>query len=76
MVYTNNQGEAIRTDPQPEKQMMTTSFNDDTITVTDAEGGIWWPNQEAEAEIMASEDPEAKAIEICHTQPMRGTWQQ
>jgi len=56
--------------------MMTTSFNDDTIIVTDTDGGVWWPSDEAEAEIMASDDPESKAIEIAETEPMRGTWQQ
>jgi hypothetical protein len=42
--------------------------------VIDTDGGIWWPNADAESEIDASDDPEAKAIEICTTTPMRGEW--
>ena len=48
----------------------------DTIVVRDTEGGIWWPNEDALAEINASDDPEVSAIEICENEPMRGVWKQ
>ena len=44
------------------------------IYVTDSEGGVWWPSEEAAAEILAAEDPEATAIRIVTTDPMRGEW--
>jgi hypothetical protein len=46
----------------------------DTRTVCDPAGGVWWPDESAEAEIEASDDPAATALEICHTTPMRGSW--
>ena len=55
---------------------MTTEYNDSTITVIDSEGGVWWPNEEAQAEIDASENPKAAAIQMAEEQPMRGTWKQ
>lgn len=44
--------------------------------VKDIEDGmsIWWPDKKAQEEIQASEDPAAKAVEICNMEPMRGTW--
>ena len=53
---------------------LTAETRDDTITVVDSEGGRWWPNEDAEAEIEAADDPEATAIRICESQPMRGVW--
>lgn len=46
----------------------------DVIGVEDENGGIWWPSNEAELEIDASDDPEITAILMCASQPMRGTW--
>lgn len=48
----------------------------DDIYVTDDEGGVWRPCDEARAEILASADPEATAIQIVTTTPMRGDWKQ
>jgi hypothetical protein len=45
-----------------------------TWTVTDTEGGVWWPNDEASAQINAADNPEAEAVRIANTEPMRGTW--
>lgn len=42
--------------------------------VTDAQGGTWWPSDEAAQEIQAASDPAQAALLICRTQPMRGTW--
>jgi hypothetical protein len=43
-------------------------------SVDDQVGGVWWPSDEARAEIEASDDPAAKAVEICETEPERGEW--
>lgn len=43
-------------------------------SVIDPEGGRWWPHEEAQSEITASEDPATTAIEVCMTQVMRGDW--
>ena len=48
----------------------------DDIYVTDSEGGVWRPSEEAAAEILAADDPEATAINIAATTPMRGEWKQ
>jgi len=48
----------------------------DGICVEDAEGGTWWPNEYAAAEIEDALDPEAEAIRICTEEPMRGRWTQ
>ena len=34
----------------------------------------WWPSDEAQEEIQASDDPAQAALEMAMTQPMRGTW--
>lgn len=47
---------------------------DGTWAVEDAAGGRWFPGDDAEAEILASEDPAATAVRICRESPMRGTW--
>jgi hypothetical protein len=46
----------------------------DDYVVRDAEGGIWWPEDEAQAEIKASADPENTALLIVTETPMRGAW--
>jgi len=43
-------------------------------TVLDSDGGRWFPSDEADEEIAASDDPGAAAIRICETEPMRGVW--
>jgi hypothetical protein len=55
---------------------MKTEYNDNTLTVIDEDGGIWWPSEEAQEEIEASENPELAAMLICEYQPMRGRWAQ
>lgn len=48
-------------------------------TVDDLDGGTWTPNAEAESEINSAGDTKAqraKALDICRTTPMRGTWVQ
>ena len=44
--------------------------------VKDTEDGfsMWWPNEATQAEIRASEDPEALAVKICDEEPGRGEW--
>lgn len=39
-------------------------------------GGRWRPNDEAAAEIAASDNPAETAVRLCHETPMRGTWHQ
>jgi hypothetical protein len=46
----------------------------DGITVLCAEGGRWWPSDEAAAEIEAADDPAAAALAICDAEPGRGVW--
>lgn len=53
---------------------LTTDTLHDTIVVRDTTGGVWWPHEDTQQEIEAAADPHAKAIEICDTEPMRGTW--
>jgi hypothetical protein len=54
---------------------MKTRELDGTIVVVDDEGGVWTPNDDAAAEIMATADPQSAAIEMCQSSPMRGRWQ-
>ena len=46
----------------------------EAIGVEDTDGGVWWPNDEANAEIMASADPQATALTMCEAEPTRGEW--
>lgn len=38
-------------------------------------GGIWWPHEDAQAEIAVARDPEAAAVWMCAESPMRGRWE-
>ena len=49
---------------------------DGRLVVVDTEGGIWWPLEEAAAEIAAAEDAAQAAVEMCQAAPMRGVWKQ
>ncbi len=49
---------------------------DDRLVVVDTEGGVWWPSEDAAAEIEAAEDPAQAAVEMCQAAPMRGVWKQ
>jgi len=49
---------------------------DDHLVVVDTEGGVWWPREEAAAEIAAAEDAAQAALEMCQAAPMRGVWKQ
>lgn len=49
---------------------------DGRIVVVDPEGGVWWPLEEAAAEIEAAEDAAQAALEMCQAAPMRGVWKQ
>ena len=53
---------------------LTAEETDGMLCVVDAEGGVWWPSDEAGAEIAASADPADCAIRMCHQSPMRGRW--
>lgn len=55
---------------------LTTDTLHGTTVVRDPEGGVWWPSDEAQDEIAAAADPQAKAVEICEREPMRGEWRQ
>jgi len=54
--------------------MLVPEFRADTWTVTDTAGGVWWPSDDTAREIEEADDPEAAAVEICRTTPMRGVW--
>ena len=54
---------------------MKTRELDGLIVVIDNEGGTWTPDDEAAAEIQSAADPQAAAIEMCRSTPMRGRWQ-
>lgn len=62
----------IYIDIQP--SVLTAEIDDDAICVRDSHGGVWYPDEDAEAEIRAAADPEARAVEVARTEPMRGTW--
>ena len=49
---------------------------DDHLVVVDTDGGVWWPLEEAAAEIEAAEDPAQAAVEMSQAAPMRGVWKQ
>lgn len=46
----------------------------DGWSVTDPNGGRWWPSEAADEEIEASADPAETALRICRESPMRGRW--
>lgn len=54
----------------------TRSWNGESeeLSVEDTDGGTWYPNDEAQAEIQSSQNKSDKAIEICQSEPMRGRW--
>ena len=55
---------------------LTAQEYDGRVVVADADGGIWWPDDSAQAEIDASKSPAAEAVRICNDSPMRGEWRQ
>lgn len=59
---------------EPAEPALTAVETDGTWAVDDEDGGRWFPGDDAEAEILASEDPAATAVHICREQPMRGEW--
>lgn len=42
--------------------------------VVDYEGGVWWPDAQAQGVIADSDEPSAAAIAMCETAPERGVW--
>lgn len=44
------------------------------VAVRDPSGEVWWPDDSAEDEIIASDDQLETAERICRTQPQRGRW--
>lgn len=55
-------------------ETLTAELRHDVWTVADSEGGRWWPNEAAAAEIAASADPAAAAVRMCDEQTDRGEW--
>jgi len=53
-----------------------TETMDGRLVVVDTEGGVWWPLEEAAAEIEAAEDHAQAAVEMSQAAPMRGVWKQ
>lgn len=54
--------------------MLTPELYSDGWCVSDSDGGRWWPDEEAQAEILAADDPGAAAVRMCDEEPMRGRW--
>jgi hypothetical protein len=54
--------------------MLKAELLSDGWTVIDTDGGRWWPDNDAEKEILEADDPAAKAVEICDIDPSRGEW--
>jgi hypothetical protein len=54
----------------------TATRNTNSWTVRDPAGGVWWPDEDAAAEIESADDPAATAVRIATETPMRGTWVQ
>jgi len=46
----------------------------DGYAVEDTDGGIWWPDDDAQEEIAESRDPERSALQMAQRQPRRGIW--
>lgn len=44
--------------------------------VTDPDGGVWYPDPEALAEILSQSNPKKAAAKMAESEPMRGTWKQ
>ena len=48
--------------------------------VVDTDGGVWWPNEDAQVELGRAEDAAsfeyaaALAVAICQDAPLRGEW--
>lgn len=59
-----------------EEVTMRAEERDDTWTVEDPAGGIWWPSTEAREQIAEADDPATEALSICSHEPMRGEWRQ
>tara|TARA_R110000751_G_scaffold41061_1_gene96703 strand:- start:138 stop:461 length:324 start_codon:yes stop_codon:yes gene_type:complete len=43
-------------------------------SVRDSRGGVWWPNDDASAEIEADRDPATEAVRICREESFMGAW--
>ena len=62
-------------DEEPAEPVLTAVETDGTWAVDDAvDGGRWFPGDDAEGEIAASDDPAATAVRICREKPGLGTW--
>jgi hypothetical protein len=81
-VWTGEPGEAVKTSlvlsadtSEPDDGLEASDYGD-RWHVVDPDGGRWWPSDATLAEIEASDDPAATALEICRRSPMRGRWAQ
>lgn len=57
-----------------EADFLSAEVFDGEVSVVDARGGRWWPDQTARQQILDAEDEEAEAVRICNEEPMRGQW--
>lgn len=55
---------------------MQAEIRDGQYTVTDSDGGVWWPNEDAQKEIQDADAPEDAALALCLVHPMSGVWKQ
>ena len=48
--------------------------NADGWHVVDTDGGVWWPNDDAQTELERADDSAALVVAMCESAPMRGEW--
>lgn len=63
-------------DAAAQEPALTADYSHDSWRVEDPDGGVWYPDETAAEEIASADDPAARAVHICRTQPMRGEWSQ
>lgn len=64
--------------PAPEAECLTDAEcqvqHEGRVWYVVADGGMWWPDEGAQAEIDAMPDPAAHALWLSETAPERGEW--
>ena len=53
-------------------ELRATQRNGEWVVIDD--GAVWWPEDDAQAIIAASDDPEQTAVDMCRDEPMMGEW--
>ena len=53
-------------------ELRATQRNGEWVVIDD--GAVWWPEDDAQAIIAASDDPAQTAVDMCRDEPMMGEW--